>query len=140
MKWRRHNGNMLGRRCCCHCAPAKMADTVDAPLDELVNGRADRGTVGQRDTQRDRDRYRETGRQTQQLTDCLVTLALLPLNPAAQWGRQRGQEAGGSSLCSAHYLCFLWEFSFSFKVLAALAVCVCVRSCATVSKSGADNK
>lgn len=123
---------MLGRRCCCccHCAPAKMADTVDAPLDELVNGRADRGTARQTKGQGQRDR--ETERQTQQLTDCLVTLALLPLNPAEQWGRQRG--AGmGPSLCSAHYLCFLWEFSFSFKVLAALAVCVCV--CAFVCDS-----
>lgn len=71
---------MLGRRrrcrCYCHCASAKMADTVDAPLDELVNGRADRETVRQWDRPRDSDSGTE--RQTQQLTDCLVTLALLP--------------------------------------------------------------
>lgn len=122
---------MLGRRCCCcccHCAPAKMADTVDAPLDELVNGRADRGTVGQRNRPRDRDRYRETGRQTQQLTDCLVTLALLPLNPAAQWDRQRGQEAGGLHSALLIIYASFGNFHFLLKFSPrSLCVCVCVR-------------
>lgn len=75
-------------------------------------------TVEQTGRQWDRPRDSDIGteRQTQQLTDCLVTLALLP--PSIRQPSGAGRSGGGS----AHYLCFLWEFSFSFKVLAALAV------------------
>lgn len=118
---------MLGRRrrcCCCHCGPAKMADTVDASLDELVNGRADRETVGQKKGQR--QWHRETNAATDRLLGHTCAAALL--NPAAQWGGglQSAQLIIYASFGNFHFL-----LKFSPR---SLCLCVCAFVCDSFEK------